>query len=68
MTVEEGIRRMRDEFFAFHVECASGYKIVADIFQESEKCGLREIEYWQIIDPWMAVKKNSSYKELAKVA
>ncbi|KAK9730316.1 Ligand-gated ion channel [Popillia japonica] len=68
MTVKEGIRRMRDEFFAFHVECASGYKIVADIFQESEKCGLREIEYWQIIDPWMAVKKNSSYKELAKVA
>nr|AVH87301.1 ionotropic receptor 13 [Holotrichia parallela] len=68
MNIEEGIRRMKDEFFAFHVECASGYKVVADVFQESEKCGLREIEYFQVIDPWVAVKKNSSYKELAKVA
>ncbi|GJQ71807.1 hypothetical protein Trydic_g11493 [Trypoxylus dichotomus] len=68
MNIEEGVKRMRDEFFAFHAECASAYKIVGDTFQESEKCGLREIEYWQIIDPWMAVRRNSSYKELAKVA
>ncbi|GJQ71805.1 hypothetical protein Trydic_g11491 [Trypoxylus dichotomus] len=68
MDIEEGVKRMRDEFFAFHAECTSVYKIVGDTFQENEKCGLREIQYWQIIEPWMAVKRNSSYKELAKVA
>ncbi|KAJ8959817.1 hypothetical protein NQ318_011549 [Aromia moschata] len=67
MTVEEGIRRVREGFFAFHVELSSGYKMVADTFQENEKCSLKEIEYVNLIEPWLAVKKNSSYKEIFKV-
>lgn len=60
---------MRDEFYAFHVECATGYKIIADIFEENEKCRLREITYTTLMaDPWIPIRKNSSYKEITKIA
>ncbi|KAJ8959818.1 hypothetical protein NQ318_011550 [Aromia moschata] len=45
MTIEEGIRKVREGFFAFHVELTNGYKVVSDTFLESEKCSLREMEY-----------------------
>ncbi|KAG5871323.1 hypothetical protein JTB14_016720 [Gonioctena quinquepunctata] len=64
MTIEDGVRRMRRGLFAFHVETGSGYKLVGEIFQENEKCGLKEIQYLQVIDPWLAIRKNSSYKKL----
>lgn len=67
MSLEEGIRRVREGFFAFHTELTSGYKIIADTFHESEKCGLREIEFLRIISPWLPVRKNSTYREILKV-
>lgn len=53
--------------FAFHMETGVGYKVVGEVFHESEKCGLQEIQYLQVIDPWLAVQKNSSYKEMFKI-
>lgn len=51
------------------MERAIGYKIIADIFEESEKCRLREIAYiTELSDPWISMRKNSSYKEVIKVA
>nr|XP_015835109.1 PREDICTED: glutamate receptor ionotropic, delta-2 isoform X2 [Tribolium castaneum] len=65
--IEEGIRKMRQGLFAFHVETGPGYKFVSEIFREDEKCGLQEIQYLQVPDPWLAIQKNSSYKKMLKV-
>lgn len=53
--------------FAFHMEIGVGYKFVGKYFQESEKCGLKEIQYLQVIDPWLAVRKNTPFKEMFKI-
>lgn len=67
MSLEEGIQRVQKGFFAFHVELSRGYKVVSDIFQENEKCALKEIAFVNLIEPWTAMKKNSSYKEVFKI-
>lgn len=67
MTMESGVSKMRQGFFAFHMELGAGYKLVGDTFLESEKCGLQEIAYLQVVDPYLAIKKNSSYKEMLKI-
>lgn len=53
--------------FAFHMELGVGYKVMSETFLEDEKCGMTEIQYLQVPDPWYAIKKNSSYKEYFKV-
>ncbi|CAH0555238.1 unnamed protein product [Brassicogethes aeneus] len=67
MPIEEGIRKMRGGLFAFHVETGAGYKLVGETFHEDEKCGLQEIQYLQVPDPWLAIQKNSSFKEILKI-
>lgn len=65
--IEEGVRKMREGLFAFHMETGAGYKIVGETFLEHEKCGLQEIQFLQVSDPWLAIQKNSSYKEMLKI-
>ncbi|XP_045473926.1 uncharacterized protein LOC123680189 [Harmonia axyridis] len=67
MSLNEGVEKMRTEFFAFHTESTSAYKVIGDTFQESEKCKLQEISYATIIEPWIIATKNHSYKELMRV-
>lgn len=67
MHSEEGVRRVRRGLFAFHMELALGYKLMSETFFENEKCGIVEIAYLQVTEPWYAIKKNSSYKELFKI-
>lgn len=67
MSLEDGVRRVRKGLFAFHMELALGYKMMSETFFEDEKCGLVEIAYLQVTDPWYAIKKNSSYYELFKI-
>ncbi|XP_049823904.1 uncharacterized protein LOC109603282 [Aethina tumida] len=67
MTIEEGIAKMRAGLFAFHVETGAGYKLVGETFQEDEKCGLQEIQFLQVPDPFLAIQKNSSFTELLKI-
>ncbi|XP_075973045.1 uncharacterized protein LOC142974531 [Anticarsia gemmatalis] len=67
MTMDEGVIQMRKGLFAFHMETGVGYKFVGKYFNEGEKCGLREIQYLQVIDPWLAVRKNSPYREMFKI-
>lgn len=62
-----GISRMRKGLYAFHTELVTGYKNVKDTFYEHEKCGLVEIEYLQVVDPWHVIPKHSPYKEIFKV-
>lgn len=66
-TIDEGISRVQKGFFAFHVEVSNGYKVVADKFQENEKCSLKEIAFINLIEPWVSIKKRSAYKEIVKV-
>ncbi|GLV44369.1 Ionotropic receptor 75d [Carabus blaptoides fortunei] len=49
------------------MEGGSGYKIVGETFYEHEKCDLQEISFLQVPDPWLAIQKNSSYKEMLKI-
>ncbi|KAL3269451.1 hypothetical protein HHI36_008521 [Cryptolaemus montrouzieri] len=67
MSVIEGMRLVQNDFFAFHVELSTGYKVVGDIFKESEKCGLQEITLFNIIEPWLPIRKNSTYKDIFKI-
>lgn len=53
--------------FAFHMETGVGYKFIGKFFEEGEKCGLKEIQYLQVIDPWLAVRKDTPYKEMYKI-
>lgn len=43
------------------------YKIMEDTFFEHEKCELANIEFEKFIDPFLAIKKRSPYKEMLKV-
>lgn len=36
MKTEEGIARMKSEFFAFHMEPLCGYKVVVDVLKENQ--------------------------------
>lgn len=49
------------------METGVGYKFVGKYFEEGEKCGLYEIQYLQVIDPWLAVRKNTPYMEMFKI-
>ncbi|KAH8374046.1 hypothetical protein KR200_005612 [Drosophila serrata] len=61
-----GMERMRTGLFAYQVELQAGYQIVSDTFSEPEKCGLMELEPFQL--PMLAVptRKNFPYKELIR--
>lgn len=65
--ISDGVKKVREGLFAFHMEVGVGYKILQETFEEDEKCGLQEIQFLQVIDPFYAIQKNSSYKELFKV-
>ncbi|XP_026847973.1 uncharacterized protein LOC6601512 [Drosophila persimilis] len=61
-----GMERMRTGLFAYQVELQAGYQIVSDTFSEPEKCGLMELEPFQL--PMLAIptRKNFPYKELMR--
>uniref|UniRef100_A0A182J1B5 Ionotropic glutamate receptor C-terminal domain-containing protein n=1 Tax=Anopheles atroparvus TaxID=41427 RepID=A0A182J1B5_ANOAO len=65
--LEQGIDRIRRGLYAFHVEQGVGYKVISETYQEDEKCGLQEIQYLQVVDPYYAIQKNSSFKEMVKI-
>ncbi|XP_055538461.1 ionotropic receptor 75a-like [Wyeomyia smithii] len=65
--LEQGINKIRHGLYAFHVEQGVGYKVISETYQEDEKCGLQEIQYLQVVDPYYAIQKNSSYKEHVKI-
>ncbi|XP_011295612.3 uncharacterized protein LOC101892589 isoform X1 [Musca domestica] len=59
-----GMEKMRTGLFAYQVELQAGYQIISNTFSEPEKCGLKELEPFQL--PMLAVptRKNFPYKEL----
>ncbi|CAG9853643.1 unnamed protein product [Phyllotreta striolata] len=67
MPILDGVKRIREGLFAFHVESGPGYKLIGEIFHEDEKCGLHTIQFLQVIDPWLAIQKRSPYKKLIQI-
>ncbi|XP_015595979.1 probable glutamate receptor isoform X3 [Cephus cinctus] len=67
MNLEEGVSRLRQGLFAFHGELGSVYKIVQETFNEDEKCGFQEIDYLNVLDPLIAIQKESPYLEIIRI-
>lgn len=59
-----GMERVRTQLYAFQVEEQAGYQIISDTFNEPEKCGLMELEPFQLPMASIPVKKGFSYREL----
>nr|CAD7433022.1 unnamed protein product [Timema monikensis] len=68
MDIGKGMEMMRKGFFAFHIEASSGYKIILETFEESEKCGITLLPYIGNTDNYLSVRKGSPYRELVTVA
>lgn len=67
-STKEGIELVRKGMFAFHLEVLPGYKVVAETFHEEEKCGLKEMNYLGMIDPWYAIQRDSPLRKMITVA
>lgn len=66
MSLEEGVRRIRNESFAFHGTDNRIYYIIQKTYQEEEKCGLTEIDYMNVIQPHLILPTQSPYLEIIK--
>ncbi|XP_056633927.1 ionotropic receptor 75a-like [Diorhabda sublineata] len=67
LNIYEGVRKVQQGFFAFHVDVLTGYTVIKNLFREYEKCTLKELIYIRHTEPWIPIKKNSPYKELIAV-
>lgn len=65
--LEEGIRKMQKGFYAFHMETPVAYRVVNKIFDEAEKCDLREIDFADIAYPYATCRRNTPYREAFRV-
>lgn len=65
--LEQGVNKIREGLFAFHMELGAGYKFVSETFFEYEKCTLKELQFYELIDPWYAIRQNSSLREMTKI-
>nr|QZH55081.1 ionotropic receptor 75p.1 [Achelura yunnanensis] len=63
----EGVAKIRQGLFAFHMELNPGYRLIQETYQEDEKCDLVEIDYINEIDPWLPGQKRSPYKDFFKI-
>jgi len=66
MSVEEGVRRVRNELFAFHGEIGTVYQLMQDTYLEEEKCGLTEIDFLNVLYPLLVIQEQSPYSEIIK--
>ncbi|CAD7080430.1 unnamed protein product [Hermetia illucens] len=64
MRPEIGIKRMRKQLFAYQVESQAAYQIISDTYSEPEKCGLKELEPFQLPPMSIPMRKDFPYKEL----
>lgn len=67
MSADDGIKNVRQGFFAFFMETGPGYKIIQETFEEDEKCGFREMYFIEHFDPMFTIVKQSPYVEIMRV-
>lgn len=63
----EGVKKVQQKLFAFHMETPVGYRVVSKLYDESEKCDLREVSFADIAFPYATCRKNSPYKEALRI-
>ncbi|XP_072744979.1 glutamate receptor ionotropic, kainate 5-like isoform X2 [Anoplolepis gracilipes] len=66
MSLEEGVKRVRNETFAIHGTESKIYRIMQETYEEHEKCGLTEIDYINMDSPYLPLPKQSPYLEIIK--
>lgn len=67
MNATYGLSKMRQGTFAFHAELGPTYKVIEQTFYEHEKCGLVEMDFLGLPEPWVVVRKRSPFKELIRI-
>lgn len=53
--------------FAFHIEKNIAFNRIEATFHESEKCGLKEMDFMNLAHPWSVIPKGSPYREIFKI-
>jgi len=66
MSIEEGVRRIKNELFAFQGEIGTVYQLMQDTYLEEEKCGLTEIDFLNVLYPLLVIQEQSPYSEIIK--
>nr|AMM70653.1 ionotropic receptor 75p2 [Heliconius melpomene rosina] len=66
--LNEGVERVRKGLFAIHILTGQLYRRVEETFLETEKCDLVEVDFMNIVHPFVPVYKHSPYLELLRVA
>ncbi|XP_011343034.1 glutamate receptor ionotropic, delta-1 isoform X2 [Ooceraea biroi] len=66
MSMDEGVRRVRNELFAFHAEIGTVYQLMQETYLEEEKCGLTQIDFLNVLYPLLAIQIQSPYSEIIK--
>lgn len=64
----EGIARVKSGGFAYHVEPATGYPLIAKTFDSSQICDLCEIYVFKPTLIYVLAQKNSQYKRLFSIS
>ncbi|KAM3964362.1 ionotropic receptor 75a-like [Aphomia sociella] len=67
MNLEDGVKKLQKEPFAFNMNKGIGYRLVDRYFHEHEKCGLQEIAFLYDTKTYLTCRKNSAYREIFKV-
>ncbi|XP_017100092.3 ionotropic receptor 75a isoform X1 [Drosophila bipectinata] len=61
---ETGLRRVKHERFAFHVDVAAAYKIIAETFSEQDICDLTEVSMFPPQKTVSIMQKNSPMRKV----
>ncbi|XP_072744983.1 ionotropic receptor 75a-like [Anoplolepis gracilipes] len=67
ISMEEGVRRIKNETFAFHAMDTKIYHIMQETYQEDEKCGITDINYIHMVENHLPLPKQSPYLEIIKI-
>ncbi|XP_063388458.1 glutamate receptor 3-like [Cydia fagiglandana] len=67
LSVEDGIRKVREGMFAFHVEQTAGFDQIQKTFLEDEKCNLGFIKYMSTTSPFVAFSQITPIKEMLRI-
>ncbi|XP_063975807.1 uncharacterized protein LOC135161814 [Diachasmimorpha longicaudata] len=67
MPLEDGIRKVKEGLFAFHVDLGFGYQMMQETYTEDEKCGIEEIDYLNVYDPLLVIERQSPFREIIRV-
>jgi glutamate receptor, ionotropic, invertebrate len=63
----EGLKKVMQGGFAFHVDTSYGYRMIEETFSENAVCQLHEIFLYPTFRTAVSVAKNSKYREIVAV-